>query len=90
MIAGPSTSTTTVLVQIGGSVSGSTGTAMTAATQCFTDTFSITGVAGSTPPIICGTNSGYHGNNKILVCLGMKNRNRFWIWLHTGIQILLF
>jgi hypothetical protein len=29
------------------------------ATNCQTDTFSVTG-SGSTPPVICGTNTGYH------------------------------
>jgi len=38
-----------------------TGVAVSQVTQCNTDTFSITGPAGSTPPVICGTNTGQHG-----------------------------
>jgi len=30
------------------------------ATNCQTDTFSVTGSGGTTPPLICGTNTGYH------------------------------
>ena len=28
-----------------------------------TDTFSVTGTGGGTPPVICGTNSGYHSES---------------------------
>ncbi len=38
------------------------GVAVSPATECLTDTFSLTGPAGSVPPVICGTNSGEHGN----------------------------
>jgi hypothetical protein len=30
------------------------------ATQCLTDTFSVTNPSGLTPPSICGTNTGEH------------------------------
>ena len=46
--------------QTAGSVTGA-GVAYNAVTNCLTDTFSITGNGGSAPPVICGTNSGYHG-----------------------------
>ena len=45
---------------VGGSLSTVGGVAYALATQCQTDTFSMTGVPGGTPPVICGTNSGYH------------------------------
>ena len=60
VIAGPSTLTPSVFTIAGGSVVGG-GLAASSATQCLTDTFSITGVPGGNPPVICGTNSGYHG-----------------------------
>jgi hypothetical protein len=62
VITGPSTVTYTIGFEIGGSISIAAGKAFTATTTCQTDTFTITGDAGGTPPVICGTNSGYHGN----------------------------
>ena len=47
---------------VGGSISPTGALIVTTATQCLTDTFTMTGVPGSVPPTICGTNSGYHGN----------------------------
>lgn len=61
VIAGPSTSTFTVGFETGGSATTAAGVPYTSQTQCLTDTFTITGVPGGTPPVICGTNSGYHG-----------------------------
>ena len=61
-IAGPSTATATIGKIIGGSISPGGGLLATTATQCLTDTFTMTGVAGAVPPTICGTNTGYHGN----------------------------
>ena len=61
VIAGPNTVTQTVGFITGGSVTTAAGVPFTSATQCQTDTFSITGVPGANPPVICGTNSGYHG-----------------------------
>ena len=61
-IAGPSTATSTVAKMVGGSISPTGALKVTTATQCLTDTFTITGVAGGSPPVICGTNTGYHGN----------------------------
>jgi hypothetical protein len=37
------------------------------ATNCLTDTFTVTGSGGATPPVICGTNTGYH--SKIIIIL---------------------
>jgi hypothetical protein len=70
VIAGPSTVTTSVGYEVGGSTAQAAGKAITLQTQCLTDTFSVTGASGSNPPIICGTNSGYHG----------KLTQFFWGW----------
>ena len=61
-IAGPSTATSTVAKMAGGSISPTGALAVTTATQCLTDTFTMTGIPGGVPPTICGTNTGYHGN----------------------------
>ncbi len=61
VLAGPNTVTLSIGKEIGGSFSVGAGVAISAATQCVTDTFSITGPAGSVPPVICGTNTGEHG-----------------------------
>ena len=61
VITGPSTVTLTVNYETGGSISNAAGKQFSAATTCQTDTFTVTGEAGGTPPVICGTNSGYHG-----------------------------
>lgn len=60
VIAGPSTSTYTLGWIVGGSIATAAGKPYTSVTQCQTDTFSVTGVPGGNPPVICGTNSGYH------------------------------
>ena len=62
VITGPSTLTASVVKTVGGSIASGGAVAMSLATQCLTDTFTITGVAGGSPPVICGTNTGYHGN----------------------------
>ena len=67
VIAGPSTLTASLFLEAGGSVVGAGGVAANSATQCITDTFSITGVPGGNPPVICGTNSGYHGTVLIVL-----------------------
>jgi hypothetical protein len=61
VIAGPSTVTLSVNYETAGSVTNAAGVAFNQATQCQTDTFSMTGIPGAIPPVICGTNSGYHG-----------------------------
>ena len=60
MIAGPSTLTAFNFKVLAGSISTTTGQKASLATECLTDTFSVTGSGGTTPPVICGTNSGYH------------------------------
>ena len=45
----------------------------TQATKCLTDTFSMTGVPGGIPPVICGTNSGYHGK---IIHIWLKQHSR--------------
>ena len=62
VIAGPSTITLSLVFLTGGSVTTAAGAPASSLTQCQTDTFSITGVPGGNPPVICGTNTGYHGN----------------------------
>ena len=44
----------------GGSLSLAGTVKVSAATQCQTDTFQVTGSPGGNPPVICGTNTGYH------------------------------
>ena len=64
VIAGPNTLTTTIgKTLFGTETAAATGKAVSQRTQCNTDTFTITGPAGSTPPVICGTNTGQHGLN---------------------------
>ena len=60
VITGPSTTTHQTGEMVGGSADVKAGKAISPATQCLTDTFSVTGSAGSNPPVICGTNTGYH------------------------------
>jgi hypothetical protein len=62
VIAGPSTAVASTVKITGGSVTPGAGLAASPRTQCQTDTFTITGVPGGTPPTICGINTGYHGN----------------------------
>jgi hypothetical protein len=63
VIAGPSTLTTSTNLQAGGSIA-KLGAAVNMATECLTDTFSLTGPGGSVPPVICGTNTGEHSKSK--------------------------
>jgi len=44
-------------------VATAAGKAISTATQCLTDTFSLTGPGGSVPPVICGTNTGEHSKS---------------------------
>jgi hypothetical protein len=55
----------TVGYETGGTVTTMPGIAFSLATTCQTDTFTMSGEAGGTPPVICGTNSGYHGKCSI-------------------------
>jgi hypothetical protein len=62
VISGPNTVTNTgVAKEIGGSISKTAGVAVNYATDCLTDTFTLTGPTGSVPPVLCGTNTGQHG-----------------------------
>ena len=64
MVAGPSTVTLSIGKETAGNLLYTAGgVAVNQATNCLTDTFSITGVPGGNPPVICGTNSGYHGKD---------------------------
>ena len=57
VITGPSTTSTSVTLALAGEMGD--GVKVAAATQCLTDTFQVTNQ--DTVPVICGTNSGYHG-----------------------------
>ena len=63
VIAGPSTLTTSTNLEAGGSIAPG-GVPVNMATECLTDTFSLTGPPGSAPPVICGTNTGEHSKFK--------------------------
>ena len=64
MIAGPSTATEAMFTLEAGSVSvKGAGSPASVATQCLTDTFSIPGTGATTPPVICGKNSGHHSKS---------------------------
>ena len=72
VITGPSTVTTSIGKATMGVATGE-GSEIAAATQCLTDTFSVSGTAGTTPPTICGTNRGEHGKrDKHLSILKVK------------------
>ena len=58
VITGPSTASTSIALNLAGQLA-KTGIAVASTTQCLTDTFSITNQ--NTVPVICGTNSGFHG-----------------------------
>ena len=60
VIAGPTTVVTTVSKSLNGNILLTGTAAFNLATQCLTDTFSVTGPSGSVPPVICGTNTGEH------------------------------
>ena len=67
VITGPSTSSVSVGKMLAGEFNPD-GEAVADATQCLTDTFSITNQVSV--PVICGTNTGYHGE---LCDKGCKN-----------------
>ncbi len=61
VITGPNTLTASIFYNLAGSVVNTAlGVPSSLATNCQTDTFSVTGSGGTTPPLICGTNTGYH------------------------------
>jgi len=59
VISGPNTFTQSSVTAVNGAFAPGGISSESLATQCLTDTFSVTGV-GPSPPLICGTNSGYH------------------------------
>ena len=59
VITGPSTATASVGKMLSGQANLAGGEVVGDVTQCLTDTFSITNQ--NTVPVICGTNSGFHG-----------------------------
>ncbi len=63
VINGPTTASTSVFHILGGQVIGrANGVAVSIGTQCLTDTFQISNQANL--PLICGTMTGEHGNDK--------------------------
>jgi hypothetical protein len=64
VITGPNTLTTSIFYNLLGSVAAASalkiGQTASLATNCQTDTFTVTGSGGYAPPVICGTNTGYH------------------------------
>ena len=63
-IAGPSTTTQSVVNLAQGVVAPGGSHVVSDNTQCLTDTFSVTnGAGGINPPTICGTNTGEHSTN---------------------------
>ena len=73
VIAGPSTLTLSLGYETGGSVTTAAGVPFNSATTCQTDSFTITGNPGGTPPVICGTNSGYHGKALVTRVISAHN-----------------
>ena len=59
VITGPATTTLSVGKMISGQTNLAAGKEVGDVTQCLTDTFTITNQ--NTVPVICGTNSGFHG-----------------------------
>jgi hypothetical protein len=66
VISGPSTLTVSIIYNLMGSVQTANtlkiGQPASLATNCLSDTFTVTGSGGTAPPVICGTNTGYHSN----------------------------
>jgi hypothetical protein len=64
VITGPSTLTSSIFYNLLGSIAAKSnlkiGQVANLATNCLTDTFTVTGSGGYGPPVICGTNTGYH------------------------------
>ncbi|XP_071749656.1 uncharacterized protein [Lepeophtheirus salmonis] len=60
MITGPSTLTETIGKTTFGILSAGGAVEVSDQTQCTTDTFTVTNPGGTTPPVICGLNTGEH------------------------------
>ena len=59
VITGPSTLTDTSTKILNGATNAG-GVEVSTASQCLTDSFSVTSPGGSTNPVLCGVNSGEH------------------------------
>ncbi len=67
VITGPQTSSQSAFkTKTGELTAANTGLIQSLASQCLTDTFSVSS-GGITPPVICGTNSGEHSKRNFLV-----------------------
>ncbi len=64
VISGPSTKSTSDVLILSGVIQKTNGQKATVASQCLTDTFSVTSPGVTNPPVICGTNSGEHSAPK--------------------------
>ena len=67
VIDGPSSTTATSVVLLGGQPINTAANGVTAgiASQCVTDQFSVSNPTGRAPSVICGTNSGEHRRNLV-------------------------
>eukprot|EP00095_Tigriopus_kingsejongensis_P003148 snap_masked-scaffold662_size116868-processed-gene-0.8 protein:Tk03148 transcript:snap_masked-scaffold662_size116868-processed-gene-0.8-mRNA-1 annotation:"conserved hypothetical protein" len=64
VLTGPSTQTVSTGLQVGGVLSPAGVNPVSPATQCLTDSFSVTNPGGQSPPSICGVNSGEHTSQR--------------------------
>ena len=88
VLAGPTTVTASAVKQAGGSVLFTEdGRAVSQATNCLTDIFTITGVPGGVPPGICGTNSGYHSKYNFTLFLTGVDITKIKIWPLHGFEL---
>ena len=61
VISGPSTSSLTVGKALAGTATDiGAGTSVTSASQCLTDSFTVSNPGSRTPSVICGINTGQH------------------------------
>jgi len=60
VITGPSTLTTTATKILNGAVNPTSTVLASLASQCLTDSFSVTNPGGGSNPVLCGTNTGEH------------------------------
>jgi hypothetical protein len=82
VIAGPSTNTLSTALELGGTQIQGAGVVVSPATNCLTDSFSVTGSPGGNPPMICGTNTGYHIMIiKTILAKQFKNESSFFLHL---------
>jgi hypothetical protein len=84
VVTGPSTKSTSDVLITGGTVIGG-GAAASVASQCLTDTFSVSSPGASNPPVICGTNSGEH-SEQIFKSVRARLHVRFRIRISVRIR----